>query len=43
MRPGVRIDGATPFVGLKDLEEAGVAEEVDREGDAVLYRITACD
>ena len=40
---GVKIDGATPFVGLKDLEEAGVAEEVDREGDAVLYRITACD
>lgn len=40
---GVRIDGATPFVGLKDLEEAGVAEEVDREGNAVLYRITACD
>ncbi|GAA1749564.1 DUF6541 family protein [Agromyces humatus] len=40
---GVRIDGSTPFVGLKDLEEAGVAEAVDREGDAVLYRITACD
>ena len=40
---GVRIDGATPFVGLKDLDEAGVAQEVDREGTAVLYRITACD
>ena len=40
---GVRIDGSTPFVGLRDLERAGVAEEVDREGEAVLYRITACD
>ncbi|GAA1514918.1 hypothetical protein BJ978_001961 [Agromyces terreus] len=40
---GIRIDGATPYRGLRHLEEAGVAEEVDREGDAVLYRITACD
>jgi len=40
---GLEIDGTTPFRGLRDLAEAGVAEEVDREGDAVLYRITACD
>ncbi|MFK4729877.1 DUF6541 family protein [Agromyces mediolanus] len=39
---GLEIDGTTPFRGLRDLEEAGVAEEVDREGDSVLYRITAC-
>lgn len=40
---GVRIDGSTPFRGLRNLEAAGVAEEVDREGDARLYVITACD
>lgn len=40
---GLEIDGTTPFLGLRDLAEAGVAEEVDREGDSVLYRITACD
>jgi len=39
---GLEIDGTTPFRGLRDLAEAGVAEEVDREGDSVLYRITAC-
>ncbi|MFD5866067.1 DUF6541 family protein [Agromyces sp. NPDC127015] len=40
---GLEIDGTTPYLGLRDLAEAGVGEEVDREGDAVLYRITACD
>ena len=34
--------GMVDYVGLVDLVEAGVVEEVDREGDAALYRITAC-
>ncbi|MFH8249103.1 DUF6541 family protein [Microbacterium sp. B2969] len=34
--------GANEYPGLDDLVAAGVATEVDREGDAVLYRITAC-
>jgi hypothetical protein len=34
--------GMVDYVGLVDLVEAGVAEEVDREGNAALYRITAC-
>lgn len=39
----VEFMGMVDYVGLVDLEEAGVVEEIDREGEAVLYRITACD
>lgn len=31
-----------PYPGLEDLESSGVVELVDSEGDAKLYRITAC-
>lgn len=31
-----------PYPGLKDLEPSGVVELVDAEGEAKLYRITAC-
>jgi hypothetical protein len=34
--------GMVDYVGLVDLVDAGVVEEVDREGAAALYRITAC-
>jgi hypothetical protein len=34
--------GMVDYVGLVGLVEAGVVEEVDRQGDAALYRITAC-
>ncbi|MCU1540661.1 MAG: hypothetical protein JWM01_1608 [Arthrobacter sp.] len=33
---------STNFAGLDDLAERGVAEPVDTEGSATLYRITAC-
>jgi hypothetical protein len=33
---------STNFDGLDDLAERGVAEPVDTEGSATLYRITAC-
>lgn len=35
--------GANDYPGFDDLVAAGVATEVDREGHAALYRITACD
>lgn len=38
----VEFHGMVDYVGLLDLVESGVAEEVDREGAAALYRITAC-
>ena len=34
--------GAHPYPGLEDLESSGAVELVDSEGDAKLYRITAC-
>lgn len=34
--------GAHPYPGLEDLESSGVVELLDAEGDAKLYRITAC-
>ncbi|PFG31898.1 DUF6541 family protein [Paramicrobacterium agarici] len=41
---GSRLDVKTwiGFEGLLDLDESSAVEEVDREGDKVLYRITAC-
>lgn len=42
-RSGVQLDGASGYVGLLNLKDSGVVTEVDREGAAVLYRITACD
>ncbi|GAB2510897.1 DUF6541 family protein [Paramicrobacterium agarici] len=41
---GRRLDVKTwiGFEGLLDLDESDIVEEVDREGDKVLYRITAC-
>lgn len=41
---GSRLDVKTwiGFEGLLDLEDSAVVEEVDREGDKVLYRIVAC-
>ncbi|QBE49416.1 DUF6541 family protein [Leucobacter triazinivorans] len=33
---------AIPFLGITDLEDSPVVTEVDREGDAVLYRVTGC-
>ncbi|WP_146361435.1 DUF6541 family protein [Arthrobacter yangruifuii] len=35
--------GDHPYPGLEDLESSGAVELVDSEGDAKLYRITACD
>ena len=34
--------GSHPYPGLEDLESSGAVELVDAEGDAKLYRITAC-
>lgn len=41
---GSRLDVKTwiGFEGLLDLDNSTVVEEVDRQGDKVLYRITAC-
>lgn len=36
-------DSTTNYRGFLDLADSGVVEEIDREGDKVLYRITACD
>ncbi|MBG6239536.1 hypothetical protein IWX78_002523 [Mycetocola sp. CAN_C7] len=36
-------DSTTNYKGFLDLAESGVVEEIDREGDKVLYRITACE
>lgn len=36
-------DSTTNYKGFLDLADSGVVEEIDREGDKVLYRITACD
>lgn len=39
---GWEFDGLQDYPGLADLSASGVVTTVDREGDAVLYRITAC-
>lgn len=39
---GWEFDGLQDYPGLADLSASGVVTPVDREGDAVLYRITAC-
>jgi len=39
---GREFDGLQDYPGLTDLSTSGVVTPVDREGDAVLYRITAC-
>ncbi len=36
------VDSSIGFEGLLNLNESGVVTEIDREGDAVLYEITAC-
>lgn len=36
-------DSTTDYPGLVDIGDSGAVEEVDRVGDKVLYRITACD
>lgn len=38
----LKVDSSIGFEGLLDLNDAGVVTELDREGDAVLYEITAC-
>lgn len=35
--------GAHEYPGLDDLASSDAVVEIDREGDAVLYRLTACD
>lgn len=41
---GSRLDVKTwiGFEGLLDLDDSDAVEEIDREGDKVLYRVTAC-
>ena len=34
---------AIPYLGISGIEESATLTEVDREGGAVLYRITGCD
>lgn len=33
---------ALPYLGISGVERSGVLTEIDRQGDAVLYRITGC-
>lgn len=42
-RYAVDYPGSRDYPGLDDLEASGAVTAVDREGDAVLYRLTACD
>ncbi len=42
-RYAIENPGAHEYPGLEDLAASGAVTEIDREGDAVLYRITACD
>ncbi|QEO13563.1 hypothetical protein FLP10_03365 [Agromyces intestinalis] len=39
----LKFDATASYPGLVGLDQADGFEEIDREGDAVLYRITACD
>lgn len=38
----IRVDTSIGYEGLLDLDDTDVVQEVDRENDKVLYRITAC-
>ncbi len=42
-RYAVNYPGSREYPGLDDLETSGAVTPVDREGDAVLYRLTACE
>ncbi|KQV06036.1 DUF6541 family protein [Leifsonia sp. Root112D2] len=41
-KTNVQLDSTSGFVGLLDVAKDGVAKEIDRQGDSVLYKITAC-